>query len=243
MAMTPDFTHYTIQQLVDAYYNINRNLYPESFEKLLKEIELRGMTEVDVVNYTQPQETHPKQKYIRNYWMVLLFGVLTFGIYWYYWYYANLEEIGKAFKFEKSEKEITIAKVACVVIIILRFSNLGASGMTGNEETPEELISVISGLLIYLIILYFFENIFMFIYLHAIQVGQEKADVKLLPKFAMFAAYVISTGLPFLSIFTMKPSIMIVSVIVCMLVLVGFYYTLQEQINKIWEAVIDKEII
>ncbi len=238
----PEFSKYSLEQLKDAHANINRNLYPENYNLLVEELKKRGISEEDMNN---PRVMEPEgllQENIRSYGKVLLFGIITLGIYWLYWYYANLKELDRHFVCEKDEKDIKLALNAFVIYIILHIVAMfvAIAVVIARIETIADAPAYPTPGLESMLVSFFsllVESVFIFMFLNAVKLGQEKAKIEGFTLFPMFALYLGGVICQFIYSAFMLPLISILSAVLLIL----FYYKLQDGINSIWKAEIEGE--
>lgn len=50
--MKPNFSEYTYEQLVESFWNVNRKKFPDSFEEILRELEKKKPSDVELIEVT-----------------------------------------------------------------------------------------------------------------------------------------------------------------------------------------------
>ena len=220
MDKLPDYTKYGLDELYDVYHHIDRSKYPETFEIVVQEIKKR---EKD-----KPIEKNDKYKiYIRDYWVVLVLGIVTLGIYFLYWYYTNLNEIKISFNFHDDEKEISYAQTlfwiiilfGCIGLLVL-FYVIKTSSLNEFETNPNRLLLTLFSSIL--------NAVFIFYFTKTVLIAQKKSQIEFFKFSQLYKKYIIGAILSFLGFF-----IIIFSLIGSIFIII-FYYNLQKEINRIW---------
>ena len=127
---------------------------------------------------------------IRKFWKVLLYSILTLGIYLFYWLYINLSEMEGAFEFEKNENQVALAKrfygVCFFIVLVYAISIINIV-----VDNPKNIKTVIVYSYYYNVFFTSAGLVFFLYFLRSIFLCQSKIKLSPFNKKAVYSLYVI----------------------------------------------------
>ena len=126
----------------------------------------------------------------RKFWKVLIFTIITFGIYFLYWLYKNLTELEQAFEFDKNEKQVILAKRFYAAGFFI--SLLYVISLTNIVVEHPQNIRIIFIYSFYYNLFFTAVGLFLFFYfIRSIFLCQSKLNLSPFNKKAIYSLYII----------------------------------------------------
>jgi hypothetical protein len=224
MNTKPNYKKYNLSELYDIYHHINRDLYPDRFKIVSKEIELREIKgEVTSDNYNQFNYNK------RSFLYILILSIITIGIYIFYWYFSNLKEIGFFIKFKENDKEY---KLSLNLFYFYIFSIILSFIILFLIVLKTQVINIFLNpfFILFIIILNIFPLFFNYYYSMTIHKAQQILNLKTFNMSNVFLYYTINILLKLLGLFFID----ILSYIAIIFEFI-YIYKIQKEINIIWD--------
>ncbi len=174
----------------------------------------------------------PKAGKKRNFFLVLLFIIITFGIYGLYWFFANLKEMQRGFSFQEDAKFPRFAKLFYILAIFINFAPLGIifyglfQVFSGNQQWLAQhkmllMLANIAAIVVNVLAFYFFTK--------TVELAQEKASLEAFNFTKLFSIYVVSILLVLIA--SLSPYLGILGGLLALV----YFFMLQKEINRLWE--------